>query len=1044
MKKKKRNIFCIILGVFILSCSFIFVSRTNGAVSHGFSIQFHAPNDYENTLPNLPIHYLTGTDYGYDGSIIYPYSETTPVSTLADVYLAYRGQKELDSSWERKWNNKEKTGYIFAWNAQSLERSTNTIAYYGEPMKEVLTRLGYSGDLTDAYSDIYYFEWIETPILYTIHYNGNGATSGSMTNTTHTYDDPKALTLNGFEKAGYHFQGWSTNTDAAAITYTNGQTVSNLTTTHNDVIELYAVWEPNDYTIIFSENGGTPITSTKIVTYDQTYGTLPTPTRTGYTFQGWYTAASGGTQITTDTKVSITQNQTLYAHWEANPYKVTYHPNGGSTSATSNTCIYGTAIPLDPVATKNGYTFAGWATSPNASKPLTSLTMPDLATSSDPDYSSDWELTLYALYSIDVSDVSNHTYPSYDKIKQDEVSLIVWKENDPFSYKTYELTYMGDVGIMHYEYQLTKTDFSSYVGNEAYGYKILAYDNAGNYSVLYQNTSTGKDIPEPVIPEKYLQTVNHYTYDTSLEKWIYYDSTSQLMDEGQVFTPSYITPPTGYKTDHIDSHYTVTSKRTSNAYYVPLTYTLTFDPNGGTVSPSSKNIIYNDYYGEMPIPTKTGHSFIGWYTDTNGENQVIDSMQYTIPDDSTVYALWQENSYHVQYDYWTNGGTAASKTTDSIAYGSDVDISVHAEKEGWTFVGWNTDPDAFTGLSAIQMQDNDLILYAIYKKDISVTFVDGLDSFIQTISKTIYNRETSCSISIPALKNIDGWKALGWSLNEEADGDIHASVGNTYTLSDSTTFYGCYIQDITISYDTSGSAEKIPSQTKERFYNASGNYKNPSFTLASAPKLDKHSFVTWEEVDSDGTVSRNYTEKQELEVNRNLYLTAKWDSYPEIEAYDRYFTLEDVLNGVITDEELFEKVTSKDKEDGTLINGKDVTIPNLSQYDFLHNPDVVITYEAKDSFGNIVEKSITIHVVDTTVIESPIIFYSRFISLDFYADHEKLISEEYGGLKTTSVWRTSEIHKQLLEHTLNDTEPMESWNFSKLEIDNLKETLYTN
>lgn len=70
-----------------------------------------------------------------------------------------------------------------------------------------------------------------------------------------------------------------------------------------------------DRTLTFDPNGGTVSPTTKSIIYGGTYGSLPTPTRIGYTFSGWYTAKSDGTKITADTIVNTTDNQTLYAHW---------------------------------------------------------------------------------------------------------------------------------------------------------------------------------------------------------------------------------------------------------------------------------------------------------------------------------------------------------------------------------------------------------------------------------------------------------------------------------------------------------------------------------------------------------------------------------------------------------------------------------------------------------------------------------------------------------------------------------------------------------
>ena len=78
---------------------------------------------------------------------------------------------------------------------------------------------------------------------------------------------------------------------------------------------LYAVWKANTYTVTFDANGGTVTPSTKDVTYAGTYGTLYTPVRPGYRFDGWFTAADGGTQVLSTTVATITAAQTLYAHW---------------------------------------------------------------------------------------------------------------------------------------------------------------------------------------------------------------------------------------------------------------------------------------------------------------------------------------------------------------------------------------------------------------------------------------------------------------------------------------------------------------------------------------------------------------------------------------------------------------------------------------------------------------------------------------------------------------------------------------------------------
>ena len=97
---------------------------------------------------------------------------------------------------------------------------------------------------------------------------------------------------------GYDFLGWCTS-------ISGGSQVTSSTTVKNAYNHtLYARWSAKSYTVTFDANGGTVNPSSKNVTYNSEYGTLPTPARTGYTFNGWYTGASSGDLVTSSTKVT--------------------------------------------------------------------------------------------------------------------------------------------------------------------------------------------------------------------------------------------------------------------------------------------------------------------------------------------------------------------------------------------------------------------------------------------------------------------------------------------------------------------------------------------------------------------------------------------------------------------------------------------------------------------------------------------------------------------------------------------------------------------
>lgn len=88
-----------------------------------------------------------------------------------------------------------------------------------------------------------------------------------------------------------------------------------------------------EFTVSFDPGPGTVAPGSKTVSYGEPYGELPTPSRSGYAFTGWYTRAEGGTRITAADTVAITEDATLYAHWEAQ--SILHLVSGGSVSTVT-------------------------------------------------------------------------------------------------------------------------------------------------------------------------------------------------------------------------------------------------------------------------------------------------------------------------------------------------------------------------------------------------------------------------------------------------------------------------------------------------------------------------------------------------------------------------------------------------------------------------------------------------------------------------------------------------------------------------------------
>ncbi len=126
---------------------------------------------------------------------------------------------------------------------------------------------------------------------------------------------------------------------------------------------MYARWANQQFNVYFNSNNGSCSTNNKTVTYNNPYGGLPSASRTGYTFAGWYTEISGGTNITQDTIYTDINDTALYAHWNKNSYTVTFDANGGSCSPGSITVKYDDSYGGLPTPSYYHHTFAGWYTS---------------------------------------------------------------------------------------------------------------------------------------------------------------------------------------------------------------------------------------------------------------------------------------------------------------------------------------------------------------------------------------------------------------------------------------------------------------------------------------------------------------------------------------------------------------------------------------------------------------------------------------------------------------------------------------------------------
>ncbi len=218
------------------------------------------------------------------------------------------------------------------------------------------------------------------PEEYTITYNGNGGTTstGALTRTQTVEENERFTTLSAstFTRSGYTLSNWSTSSSSVAGSYT-GVSTSYIFTSNRD-ITLYAIWTKvtvSEYTITFDENGGSAVSDITYTTNDTK--TLPSTSKTGYTFQGWKPKVtsgswSSGQVYSAGTSVKgKTGSVTLVAQWTPYTYTVVFNKNSENATGTmsNQSFTYGVSQALR----KNtfecaGCEFVGWATSASGSK----------------------------------------------------------------------------------------------------------------------------------------------------------------------------------------------------------------------------------------------------------------------------------------------------------------------------------------------------------------------------------------------------------------------------------------------------------------------------------------------------------------------------------------------------------------------------------------------------------------------------------------------------------------------------------------------------
>ena len=378
------------------------------------------------------------------------------------------------------------------------------------------------------------------------------------------------------------------------------------------------------------------------------------------------------------------------------------------------------------------------------------------------------------------------------------------------------------------------------------------------------------------IPDTYLLT---YDYRTNGGERV--DSEGEYLTSGSNVDLSNVAYKQGWRfvgwnTDK-DAEVGMTSyqmKEQSTTLYAIYSKDLTVTyEKGENVESISKNedacTIYNNETScEVTLPTitpSTGYAVDGWY---NGNDKAGDPEdKYSLTNNITLTSKVSQNTYTVTYDYKTNGGTSTTKESDKVNYGENIDLTPTATKEGWTFIGWNTNKDATTGLSSLKMEDSNVTLYAIYRKEartITITFnkngatsqtpnggsANSNDTLTQSCTiPAVYNnatQATTCNITSPTINASSNTPTvLGYNTSASATSSSW-SHNTSKTVSSNATYYAITRKDavtLTAKYNANGaSLSSTSNQTCTLAATYNGTAQATSCTV-TAPTITRSGYT---------------------------------------------------------------------------------------------------------------------------------------------------------------------------------------------------------
>jgi uncharacterized repeat protein (TIGR02543 family) len=362
----------------------------------------------------------------WNGSLWKQWYPEYPINTASPTVSGSTTQGQTLSVTNGSWNTNlayAPTSYTYQWkragsNISGATSSTYTtvVADIGNSITCTVTAVNNRGTLSANSSNGITI----VASTYTLTYNGNGGIVLGNSSTSTTVTAGSAVSLPSATRNYHTFNGWYTAASGGTYLGTTGNSYTPPSTT-----TIYAQWSAISYTVSFNANGGS-VSPTSSSGTNSGGLTLPTPSRTNYSFLGWYDASSGGNYVGGGGSAYYpTSSITLYAQWQIITYTVYWNGNGGTVDPSSSTVNAGSAVTA-PSPSRSGYVCTGWWNSTSGGTKIV-----DVGNSYTPSSSvnlyAQWTLApiVPTISSLSITNSSTLTYVNWTVDYQDTYSISV-------------------------------------------------------------------------------------------------------------------------------------------------------------------------------------------------------------------------------------------------------------------------------------------------------------------------------------------------------------------------------------------------------------------------------------------------------------------------------------------------------------------------------------------------------------------------------------------------------------------------------------------